>query len=156
MGALSDPSGAIVEAVRRLLRADAAVTALVGVRINDKHPSSYLPGSTEYKNAFPYIELGEIQCVDDGSACGEGDVEAFLTLRCWSRPVRDGIPVGKTRAMEIASAVKAALHDRQDDLFDTPEFGCSALHVENVDTRTEGDGQTTQAILTVRALIQPR
>jgi hypothetical protein len=154
MGALNDPSAAFIAAVRRLLRADAGVVALVGAKIHDRHPSDFTPD--ERKEAFPYIELGEIQCIDDGSACGEGDVEAILTLRCWSRPVRDGLPVGKTRAMEIASAVKAALHTREDDLFDIPEFACSALHVESVATQTETDGKTTQAILSVRALIQPR
>lgn len=154
MGALSDPSGAFIAGVRRLLRADEDVAALVGVRIYDKHPSDFTPA--ERKAAFPYIEISDVQTVDDGSACAEGDVEAILTLRCWSRPVADGIPVGKTRAMEIASAVKAALHTREDDLFDTPEFACSALHVESVITQTDPDGVTTQAIVSVRALIQPR
>jgi hypothetical protein len=154
MGALSDPSAAFIAAVRRLLRANAAVTALVGTRIYDRHPSAFKP--SDRAAAFPYIELGEIQCVDDGSSCGEGDVEATLTLRCWSRPVRDGIKPGKTQAMQIASAVKAALHTREDDLFDAPGFGCTALHVDSIATQTETDGQTTQAIIAVRALVQPR
>lgn len=154
MATLADPSAAYIAAVRRLLRADAAVAALVGTKIHDRHPSDFTPA--DRKDAFPYIELGEVQCIDDGSACGEGDVEAILTLRCWLRPVRDGLPVGKTLAMQIASAVKNALHTREDDLFDTPEFACTALHVDSVATQTETDGKTTQAILAVRALIQPR
>jgi hypothetical protein len=154
MGSLNDPSAAFIVAVRRMLRADPAVVALVGAKIHDRHPSDFTP--IERKDAFPYIELGEIQSIDDGSACGEGDVEATLTLRCWSRPVRDGVPLGKTMSLQIASAVKAALHTRHDDLFQTPEFVCTSLHVDSIATQTENDGKTTQAIVAVRALIQTR
>jgi hypothetical protein len=154
MGALSDPSAAFISAVRRMLRADAAVAALVGAKIHDRHPSDFTP--QERKEAFPYIELGDVQCIDDGAACAEGDVEATLTLRCWSRPVRDGIGTGKTLAMQIASAVKAALHARHDDLFDTAEFACCSLHIESIQTQTDLDGVTTQSIVSVVALIQPR
>lgn len=129
---MADPSLALQGAINTKLRAD--VTA-VGGRVLDRVPAGV---------AFPYIEIGDFQTVDDGAQCHDG-VEVFVTLHIWSRAV------GQVEAKTIAGAVRGSLHEADLDLGAAWQF----LEIAHQDTRylKDPDGVTTHGVCTFRALV---
>ncbi|AZO77486.1 MULTISPECIES: DUF3168 domain-containing protein [unclassified Bosea (in: a-proteobacteria)] len=129
---MADPSLALQGAINTRLRAQ--VTA-VGNRVFDRVPADV---------AFPYIELGEFQTLDDGAQCHDGQ-EVFVTLHVWSRAV------GQVEAKTIAGVVRGALHEAELSLGIAWQF----LEIAHQDTRylKDPDGLTSHAVLTFRALV---
>ncbi|MBO9194329.1 DUF3168 domain-containing protein [Rhizobium sp. 16-449-1b] len=76
------------------LKADAALTALVGGRVYDQPPS---PAT------YPYVTIGEAQTLRDDATCISGS-KVYLTLHGWSTAV------GYPEAKRIAEAVAESLH----------------------------------------------
>lgn len=133
---MADPALALQGAINVKLRAEVAAVA---DRVLDHVPSGV---------AFPYIELGEFQTVDDGAQCHDG-VEVFITLHVWSRP--GTTRPGQVEAKTIAGAVRGSLHEAELDLGTDWQF----LEIAHQDTRylKDPDGLTSHAVLTFRALV---
>lgn len=129
---------ALQGAINTALRGASAVTALVSTRIYDRVPQGV---------AFPFIQLGDGQELDDGFDCGESAVEVFLDVHVWSRAV------GKVEAHQIASAIKATLHRTNPTL--ATGWRCVDLMVNDMRTMTEPDTLTTHIVVNCRALIDP-
>lgn len=129
---MADASLALQGAINLRLRAEIAA---VGERVFDRVPADV---------AFPYIELGEFQTLDDGAQCHDAQ-ELFATLHVWSRAV------GQVEAKTIAGAVRGALHEAELDLGVAFQF----LEIAHQDTRylKDPDGLTSHAVLTFRALV---
>lgn len=129
---MSDPSLDLQKAINVRLRAEVGAVAN---RVYDEVPQ---------KVAFPYIELGEFQTLDDGAQCHDG-VEVFAIVHVWSRAA------GQVEAKTIAGAVRGALHEVVLNLGAAWQF----LEIAHQDTRylKDPDGRTSHAVLTFRALI---
>ena len=135
---MADPSLALQGAINTRLRAQVPA---VGNRVLDHVKSDV---------AFPYIELGEFQTVDDGAQCHDG-VEVYATIHVWSRP-KDGVTApGQVEAKTIAGTVRGALHEAELNLGAAWQF----LEIAHQDTRylKDPDGLTSHAVLTFRALV---
>lgn len=131
---MSDPSLEMQGAVFAALQADAAVSALVAGRVYDRVPETA---------TFPYIQIGSFQTLDDGADCIDA-TEVFATIHAWSRSV------GQVEAKRIASAVRAALHDKPLAL--TAYRMVDVRHRSSVIT-ADPDGESTHGVITFRALI---
>ncbi len=129
---MGDPSLDLQKAINLRLR---TAIAAVAARVFDEVPADV---------AFPYIELGEFQTVDDGAQCHDG-MEVFAILHVWSRAA--GQPETKT----IAGAVRGAIHEAELDLGPAWQF----LEIAHQDTRylKDPDGRTSHAVLTFKALV---
>lgn len=129
---MADPSLALQGAINTRLRAQVPAVAN---RVFDRVEASV---------AFPYIELGEFQTVDDGAQCHDGQ-EVYVTLHVWSRGI------GQVEAKTIAGAVRGALHEAELNLGAAWQF----LEIAHQDTRylKDPDGLTSHAVLTFRALV---
>lgn len=129
---MGDPSLDLQKAINQRLRAEIAA---VSARVFDEVPQDV---------AFPYIELGEFETLDDGAQCHDG-MELFATLHVWSRGA--GQPEVKT----IAGAVRGALHEAELDLGAAWQF----IEIAHESTRypKDPDRRTSHAVLTFRALV---
>jgi hypothetical protein len=130
-----DPSVAVQGALVSRLKAE---IGSVSGRVHDRAPQDV---------AFPHLQVGEIQIVDDGVDCLEA-VEVFATIHVWSRAV------GSVEARTIAGACRAALHGWLPDL---AAAGWRCVDHLHRDTRVMGDpdGKTTHGILVFRLLVDP-
>ncbi|MDB5597379.1 MAG: hypothetical protein JWM36_4340 [Hyphomicrobiales bacterium] len=123
------------KAVVGKLKADIAVSALVGTSVFD----------TPNADVFPRITLGEDQVLTERADCYEGD-EVILTIHAWSREI--GFPQVK----RIGSAVRAALQGADLTLDD---YRLVDIAVEDERYMRDPDGITSHAVLTFRALTEP-
>lgn len=132
---MADASLALQGAINVRVRAQVPA---VGGRVFDRVPADV---------AFPYVELGEAQALDDGAQCHDGQ-ELFATLHVWSREV------GQVECKTIAGAVRAAVHEADLDLGAAFQF----LEIAHQDTRylKDPDGLTSHAVLTFRSLVAAR
>jgi hypothetical protein len=129
---MGDPSLALQIAINLRLRTDIAA---VDSRVFDRVPADV---------AFPYIELGEFQTLDDGAQCHDG-MEVFATLHVWSRAI------GQVEVKTIAGAARGSIHEAELDLGAAWQF----LEIAHQDTRylKDPDGVTSHAVLTFKALV---
>lgn len=127
-----DPALDLQKAINLRLRAEVAAVAN---RVFDEVPQAV---------AFPYVELGAFQTVDDGAQCHDG-VEVYATLHAWSRAA------GQVEVKTVAAAMRGALHEVELDLGPDWQF----LEIAHQDTRypKDPDGRTSHAVLTFRALV---
>lgn len=140
--AVGDPSLAYLRAVLESLRASQLVVTLTGGRIYSQPPAGA-------ELTFPWIRIESVQTNDAGADCQDDAVEAFIDLHVWSRAP------GPDEAANIASAIKKALH-KPDPLPTIPgPWVIMDLLVEGIRHLQHPDGRTRQAIVTVRALIDP-
>jgi hypothetical protein len=121
------------------LKADPAVAALVNGRIYDSVPASA---------AFPYVTIGPVDSVDDTADCIAGLLVA-QQIDCWSRGV------GYPEVKKIVDAVRAALHDREQDM---PLATNGMAYFEHRNSRIvrDPDGLTSHGILSFEAAIERR
>lgn len=117
------------------LKADAAVTALIGARVYDSVPANA---------TFPYVSIGPVDSVEADAECITG-LEVAQQIDCWSRA--NGFPEVK----KIVDAVRAALHR-----YDLP-LGTNALvffeHRSSRITR-DPDGITSHGIVGFEAAVE--
>lgn len=140
--ALGDPSLVFIQTVRAILLAHPVVVALAGDRI-------YSEPRAQRDLIFPWIRIDTVVTADAGAECQEDAVEAFVDLHVWTRTP------GPQGAAQAASAVKRALH-KPDPLPVIPgPWTFLDLMVDGVRHIQDRDGVTRQAIVTVRALIDP-
>lgn len=124
------------KAIVAALKADGAVTALVGTRVYDEPPQD---------PTYPLIEFG-LRAGDPWATQGSDGWETVQTLNAWSRKP------GAVEALQIADAVKAVLH-RQDLTLDTQQFVMGDLAFQN--TIPQADGKTTLVAMRFRFRTQP-
>lgn len=132
---MADPSLDLQGAIVAALKADGAVTALVGQRIFDDVPAAQA-------GSFPRITYGSDQVLSDDADCVTG-FEVFIQIDVWSRIV------GQPEMKRIAGAVRAALHNVELTLAEH-----SLIVLEHQQTRylRDPDGLTKHAAVEFRAL----
>lgn len=119
------------------LKADAAVSAIVGANVFDHPPSS---------DPFPRITMGAFNSVPDDGECISSD-EITLQIDCWSR---DG--GNKHPCSTIVNAAQKALHNANLSLPDP--YALISIRVVLVRVVDDPDGLTAHGILTVRAQVE--
>lgn len=127
-------------AIVSALRADMAVTALVGNRVYDRVPMEAGKITAE----FPYISFGPTQDVPEGFDCIDAS-ELFIQIDAWSRDP------GFAEGRKIAKAIKDGLHEQSLTLAD------NALVYFEFEGRRDiraPDGLTTQIVMTFRAGVE--
>jgi hypothetical protein len=130
---VSDPAAPLQAAYVARLKSQVPA---VSNRVYDRAPQNV---------GFPFLQIGDIQTVEDGADCING-TECTVTLHVWSRAV------GAVEARQIAATARVALHEWLPDL-NASGFRC-VEHMHR-DTRMVGDpdGITSHAVITLRALI---
>jgi len=135
---MSDPSLVLQGAIVAALKDDAGVAAVVGERVYDDPP-------TASPVAFPYIDLGQFQVLDDWAGCIEGS-EINFDVHVWSRSK------GTPEAKAIVGAVRGALNDVDLDL--SPAHRLIEITFQTHRIFTDADGATTHGVVTFRALTE--
>jgi hypothetical protein len=126
----------LVAALRTAALADSGVQALIGARFYDEPPPDAV---------FPYVTLARIE----NRTVDSSDVEAIehmITLHAWSRYA------GRAEALDVIGALRAALHDAP---LAVTGRRLVFLFAQFADVFRSGDGQTTHAVLRLRALTEP-
>jgi len=133
------PAGwALQTAVHATLSADAGVlSALGGGRIYDHVPCG---------GPHPYVTFGETVSRDWSTGSEDGE-EHLLTLHVWSQAA------GRREAVEIAGAIRSALHHQALEL---AGHRLVSLQHESSEFRREGDGVTYRGIVRLRAVTEPQ
>lgn len=140
--AVGDPSLVLLQACVDLLRRSPTITALIADRIYSRPPA-------QRELTFPYVLIDSVQTVDAGAEFQEDAVEALLDLHVWSRVN------GPDEAARIASAIKRALHKPDVLPVVAGPWTFLDLMVESVRHVKDKDGDTRQAIVSIRAIIDP-
>lgn len=138
----TEPTLAVQLAVVTRLTDAEAVQALVPERVYDRVPKGTVP---------PYVRVGNPdRDVPNKAECYDGS-EVFLQIDAFG----DREQVGKPGVKRIAGAVIAAL-DECEDAIDIEDYRLLVLEKFGVEFRTEPDGLTEHAIMTFRALVEPK
>ncbi len=126
----------LVAAMRTAALGDSGVQALIGARFYDEPPPDAV---------FPYVTLARVEnrAVDSS---GVEAIEHAVTLHAWSRYG------GRAEALDIISALREALHDAP---LTVTGRKLVFLFAQFADVFRSGDGQTTHAVLRLRALTEP-
>lgn len=140
---LIDATLAVQAAVlARLTRSDAAARDVVPDRVFDRVPKGTVPG---------YVRIGNNdQYIPTLADCYDG-AELFLPIECFGS--RED--VGKPGVKRIVAAVKEDLH-QQEDFMELEGHRLQLFELYRVDYRTEPDGLTERALMTFRALTEPK
>jgi hypothetical protein len=117
------------------LRAEAAVSAFVGLRVYDRVPA---------EPSFPYLSFGAYDFVSDDSDCIDAG-EHILQVDVWSRAV------GRVQAKQITDSVRRALHGLDADM---GPYGLVEMRVDFAQVIGDPDGLTSHGIVTVTAMIE--
>lgn len=137
---MSSPAVEFQDAVLGLLKADAAVSALVGARIWDRMPAS---------GTYPCITFGPSDFTPDDAECIVGRRET-LQIDCWAQAQGRLWP-----ARELADAVKAVLHEPA-TLPDLTTHALAEMRVVLVRVFLDADGVTGHGVVQVTGLIEER
>ena len=129
-------SFALQKAMHAALTTNPALLALLGgPRVYDHVPRGA---------AFPYVTFAQ-STERDWSTGSEPGHEHLVTLHVWSRAA------GGKEAQEIIGAVRAALHDQPLAL---TGHRLVNLRQEFAEVRRDADGETTQALVRLRAVTE--
>ena len=96
--AADSPEVGLRKALVTLWRDDPVVAALIGARVFDEIPTGA---------AFPYVQLGEMQSIDQDVGCGRR-IEVYQDVHVWSRAT--GFP----ETLNIMAALRRSLADAMD------------------------------------------
>ena len=132
---MSDPALAVQRAF--VARLKAQVIDVRG-RVHDRAPQDV---------AFPFLQIGEIQTLEDGAECIDG-TEVSGTLHIWSRAV------GSVEARAISATCREALHEWIPDLA-SDGFRCVDHMHRSTRVFRDPDGITTHGVSEFRLLIDP-
>lgn len=132
---MTSPSLELQVAIAARLKADAAVTTVVGGRVYDSIPPS---------PTFPYVSFGPTDEVTDDTNCTNG-FDISVQIDCWSRKF------GFLEVKAVSDAIRAALHD-----FDLPLTANALVYFRHRQTRIfrDPDGLTSHAVLTFEAFAE--
>jgi hypothetical protein len=134
---MSNPGWDLQKAAYQALKADAALTTLLG--------SEWLHDDVPQQASFPYVVLEQMR-VNDWSTGTERGSEHILMLHVWSRYD------GKREACEIADAIREALDDAELTLDDNRLI--NLMH-QYSDLRRDTDGRTYHGVMRFRAVTEP-
>ena len=129
------PLNALMGAVVPLLKADPALSEMIGQRVYDTIPE---------KAPFPYLSLGSAWETQDDADCLAAVTVGFR-IDVWSRAV--GFP----EARAIAHLVRAVLHEAEIDI---PDGALAMLEHRRTDTMRDPDGMTAHAAIEFQAVIE--
>lgn len=129
---------ALQQALYSLFRNDPDVQALIGGRVYDEIPTNA---------AFPYVQLGESQAIDDDTECAHR-LEVTFDVHVWSRAT--GFP----QARKIAAALRTAVRDAMNAGTLTLN-GAELQELRHEQSRMlrDPDGKTSHGVLTFTAII---
>lgn len=135
---MSAPELALAQALRNTLLADAGCRALLGSppRIYDEQPGEPI---------YPFATLGDVQTRPADAASAEA-LDHAITLHAWSRHG------GKSEALQVIAALRAALHDRA---VAVSGRRLVLLLASFADVFRTGDGRSFHGVLRLRALTEP-
>lgn len=134
---MGSASRALQAAIQDVLSRDEGLrAALGGARIYD-----YVPRKVD----FPYMTFGEISVRNWSTGTDLGE-EHSITFHIWSRAA------GRGEVHDIASAVRAALHDRQ---LIIPGHRLINLQHEYSESGRENDGEHFKGLVRFRAVTEP-
>lgn len=136
----TDPSLALQAAFVAAIR---ALNTEAGTRVYDRVPRT---NNAVAAGTFPYVHLGTGSVLPNKADCYNGS-EVSLPVHVWSRAV------GWPEAKRIASAIRAGLDDAE-LLLDGHTL--ELLELDRADYLNDPDGLTSHAVLTFRALTQPK
>lgn len=131
------PELALARALRSALLADAGCRAVLGnpPRIYDEQPAEPI---------YPFATLGDVQSRPADAASAEG-LDHAVTLHAWSRHG------GKSEALQVIAALRAALHDRA---IAVSGRRLVLLLASFADVFRAGDGRSFHGVLRLRALTE--
>ena len=124
--------------LRATLAANSGVTNIVSSRIYDEPPQNA---------TFPYLRFGEISPAVFDTDTIEGSLVA-ITFEAHSRS-----PSGRVEAVQIAEAVKAALH-RQEGSVAVAGFNLIELIFETISVTRDGEGRGYTAVIVLQAMLE--
>ena len=133
----ADPSLELQKAIVAVLKADAAVNAIVGGRIYDGVPSN----ATK-----PYVSFGPFQLLPEHGDCLDGG-EAILQLDGWATGP------STVQVKQLGTAIARAL-DEAPLVLDAPQR-CVEISIEQTQYLRDPDGITAHAVVTVHAWTEP-
>lgn len=117
------------------LRADAAVSAMIGQRIYDSVPA---------KAVYPYVSFGAHDYVPDDAECIAAG-EHTIMLDVWSEKP------GRVEAKQVVDAVRRSLRQYDADL---GAYGLVEMEIDFADVIMDPDGLTAHGRVQVRARIE--
>jgi hypothetical protein len=134
---MTNPGWDLQKAAYQALKADAALTSLLGVNsLYDDIP----------QNAdFPYVVIDQMR-INDWSTSTERGSEHILMLHVWSRNR------GKHEVHQIADGLRNALHDAALTLDDNRLIN---LTHQYSDLKRDEDGKTWHGVIRFRAVTEP-
>lgn len=124
------------KAIVTKLKADSAISALVGTRVYDIPPPS---------PTFPYISIGPDNTLPSRADCYDGK-EIHQQIDVWSRQPNS------REATQIIEAATSALNDAALSL---PGFRLVDIYFERAQTLRDPDGLTSHGVLLIQALTEP-
>ena len=129
----SDPSLEIQRLFVARLKANGDLAAIVGDKVFDRVPDNL---------EAPYVQIGEMQVLDDGYECGDG-MEVFVDVHTWSKAY------GSVECKRMTAAVRGALHDLENSAGSPYN-----LYVRHSQTRVmaDPDGEHHHGITSLRVL----
>lgn len=133
----------VLQRIVALLKADAAVSALVGTKIYDRPPhENGVPAV-----ASPYISLGPHDGLTEDSDDCMDLVDLTFQVDAWSWG--DGVAYSRAEVSNIASAVRSCLHRQEINITG------AAVEIQHQMTRVmrDPDGETNHAAITFVASI---
>jgi hypothetical protein len=129
---------ALQKGLRAALVADAGVTALVSSRIYDEPPQDV---------TFPYARFLAIEPIAFDTDTTEG-AEVTVTFECHSRSAS-----GRVEAVQVAEAIKAALH-RQEDAVTVTGYNLVELIFETYSVTRDSEGRGYTAVVALQAMLE--
>lgn len=139
------PDYELLAAVVTRLKADAAVSALVGTKVYDRVPQK---PNGQADVASPYLSLGPSTEVPDDADCIDG-VEVTFQIDAWSWGA--GEAFGSAQVRKIARAVRRSLHDAEINLTTN---ALVTLRHELTRVMRDPDGVTNHAAMQFTAVIE--
>lgn len=135
----ADPTLELQGAILARLKADAALTALIGGRVYDTVPPDAV---------FPYVTFGPVDDISDDADCIFGS-QINVQIDAWSRAV------GYPEVKRIAGAIRDALHET-DAAMPLPVNALALF--QHIQTRTfrDADGLTNHSVLDFQASVERR
>ena len=136
---MASPELELTGEIVALLKADAAVSALIGGRVYD----DAAPNAT-----FPYVTIGPVDLVQDDADCLVSG-EVTMQLDVWARATATAS--ARAQALRITDAIRAAVREAE------IEMDSNALvHLEHRNTRTfrDPDGLTIHSAIELLAIVE--
>lgn len=139
------PDLELVTACLARLRADTAVTALVGAKVFDRVPEKQ-DGTPNIES--PYISCGYTSITPDDAECIPGD-EIEFQIDAWSWGSGEAYASAEVR--RIADAVKRALHLAE---FDLTVNALASIEHDRTRIQRASDGVTNHAAIRFVAVVE--